>query len=62
MLKSRRMGVACSTNGEKRSAYRLLIGKPESKRPREIPRCRWVDIRMDLRKTGWGGVDCIGLA
>jgi hypothetical protein len=34
---------------EKRNAYRLLVGKPEGKRPLGIPKCRWVDnIRMDL--------------
>jgi hypothetical protein len=49
--------------GEKRNAYRLLVGKPEGKRPLGIPRCRWVDnIRMDLGEVGWGDVDWIGLA
>jgi hypothetical protein len=43
------MGVPCSTNGEKRNAYRLLGGKPERKRPLGRPRRRWVDnIKMDL--------------
>jgi hypothetical protein len=57
------MGVPCSTNGEKRNAYRLLVGKPEGKRPLERPRRMWVDsIRMDLRAVGWGDVDWIGLA
>jgi hypothetical protein len=42
------MGEACSTNGEKRNAYRLFVGKPEGKRPLGRPRHRWVDIRMDL--------------
>jgi hypothetical protein len=43
------MGGPCSTNGEKRNAYRLLVGKPEGKRPLGRPRRRWVDnIRMDL--------------
>jgi hypothetical protein len=41
-------------------AYRLLVGKPE--RPLGRPRCRWVDIRMDLGEVGWGDVDWIGLA
>jgi hypothetical protein len=46
--------------GEKRNAYRLLVGKPEGKRP--LGR-RWVDnIRMDLEEVGWGDVDWIGLA
>jgi hypothetical protein len=49
--------------GEKRNAYRLLVGKPERKRPLERPRRRWVDnIRMDLDEVGWGDVDWIGLA
>jgi hypothetical protein len=49
--------------GEKRNAYRLLVGKPDGKRPLGRPRCRWVDnIRMDLGEIGWGDVDWIGLA
>jgi hypothetical protein len=48
--------------GEKRNAYRLLVGKPEGKRPIGRPRRRWVDIRMDLGEVGWGDVDWIGLA
>jgi hypothetical protein len=48
--------------GEKRNAYRLLVGKPEGKRPLGRPRCRWVDnIKMDLLGIGWGGVDWIGV-
>jgi hypothetical protein len=48
--------------GEKRKAYRLLVGKPEGKRPLGIPRRRWVDnIRMKLGEVGWGDVDWIGL-
>jgi hypothetical protein len=47
--------------GEKRNMYRLLVGKPEGKRPLGRPRCRWVDnIRMDLGEEGWGDVDWIG--
>jgi hypothetical protein len=43
--------------GEKRKAYRLLVGKPERKRPLGRPIHRWVDnIRMDLGEVGWGGV------
>jgi hypothetical protein len=46
---------------EKRNAYRLLVGRPEEKRPLGRPRHRWVDnIRMDLG-MGWGGVGWIGL-
>jgi hypothetical protein len=49
--------------GEKRNAYRLLVGKPEGKRSIGRPRCRWMDnIRIDLGEVGWGEVDWIGLA
>jgi hypothetical protein len=49
--------------GEKRNAYRLLVGKPEGERPLGRPRRRWVDIiRLDLGEVGWGDVDWIGLA
>jgi hypothetical protein len=45
------MGTACSTNGEKRNAYGILMGKPEGKRPVGRPRRRWVDkIKMEFRK------------
>jgi hypothetical protein len=37
------MGGACSTNGEKRNAYRILVRKPEGNRPLGRPRRRWVD-------------------
>jgi hypothetical protein len=48
---------------EKRNAYRLLVGKPEGKRPLGRPRRRWVNnIRMDLGDVGWGDVDWIRLA
>jgi hypothetical protein len=57
------MGRACSTNGEKRNAYRILVGKPEGKRPLGRPSCRWAgNIKMDLRKIGWDGMNWIGLA
>jgi hypothetical protein len=49
--------------GEKRNAYRILVGKPEEKRPLGRPRRRCEDnIRMDLREIGWGGTDWIDLA
>jgi hypothetical protein len=48
--------------GEKRNAYRLLVGKTEGKGPLGRPRCRLVDnIKMDLGEVGWA-VDWIGLA
>jgi hypothetical protein len=49
--------------GEKRNAYRLLVGKPEGKRQLGRRRRRWVDnVRMDLGEVGWGDVEWIGLA
>jgi hypothetical protein len=51
-----------SRMGEKRNAYRLLVGKPERRRPLGRPRHRWLDnIRMNLVEVGWGDVDSIGL-
>jgi hypothetical protein len=45
------MGRACCTNEEKRNAYRILVGKPEGKRPLGRPRRRWVNnIKLDLRE------------
>jgi hypothetical protein len=53
------MGGARSTNGEKRNAYRILVGKPEGNRPRR----RWANSnKMDLRVIGWDGVDWIDMA
>jgi len=50
------MGWECGT-------YRVLVGKPEGKRPLGRPRRRWVDnIRMDLQVVGYGYMDWIGLA
>jgi hypothetical protein len=55
--------MACSTNGEKRNAYKILVGKPEGKTPLGRPRCRSVDnIKMDPRKIGWDGMVWIDLA
>jgi hypothetical protein len=49
--------------GEKRNVYRLLVGKPEGRRPLGRPRRRWIDnIKMDLLEIGVSVVDCIGLA
>jgi hypothetical protein len=65
IIKSRRMRCAdhILRMGEKRNAYRLLVGKPEGRRSLGRPRRRWVDnIRMDLGEVGWGDVDWIGLA
>jgi hypothetical protein len=49
--------------GEERGAYRVLVGKPEGKRPLRRPRRRWMDsISTDLQEVGCGYVDWIGLA
>jgi hypothetical protein len=49
--------------GEKRNVYRLLVGKPEGKRPLGRPRRKWMDIiRMHLGEVGLGDVDWISLA
>jgi len=65
VIKSRRMRwaghVACM--GVERRVYRVLVGKPEGKRPLGRPRRRWVDnIWMDLQEVGCGYMDWIGLA
>jgi hypothetical protein len=64
-MKGRRIRWAwhVARRGEKRNAYRLLVGKPEGRRPLGSPRRRWLDnIRMHLVQVGWGDVDWIGLA
>jgi hypothetical protein len=56
------MGRVCSTNGVKRNACRILMRKPERKRPLGRPRHRWEDnIKMGLREIGWDGMDWIDL-
>ena len=62
-IEKNEMGWACGLYGGERGAYRVLVGKPEGKRPLGRPRRRWVDnIRMDLQEVGCGHVDWIGLA
>jgi hypothetical protein len=62
-VKEDEMGGACITNGANRNVYRILVGKPEGKRPLGRPRRRWKDnIKTDLREIGWGGIDWIDLA
>ena len=57
------MGWACGAYGWGEGMYRVLVGKPEGKRPLGRPRRRWVDnIRMDLQEVGCGYMDWIGLA
>ena len=65
VIKSRRMRwaghVACT--GERRVVYRVLVGKPEGKRPLGKPRRRWEDnIKMDLQEVGCWGMDWMELA
>jgi hypothetical protein len=65
IIKSRRMKWVghVARIGEKRNVCRLLVGKPEGKRPLGRQRRKWIDnIKMDLLEIGWGGVDLIGLA
>ena len=65
MIKSRRMRWAghVASMEESRGVYRVLVGKPEGKRPLGRPRRRWEDnIKMDLQEVGCGGVDWIELA
>ena len=65
VIKSRRMSWAghVARTFEERGVYRVLVGKPEVKRPLGRPRRRWVDnIRLDLQEVGCGYMDWIGLA
>ena len=65
VIKSRRMRLDghVALMGEERGVYRVLVGKPEGKRPLGRPRRRWVDnITMDLQEVGCGYMDWIGLA
>jgi hypothetical protein len=44
--------------GDRRSAYRVLVGRPDGKRPLGRPRCRWeYNIKMGLQEVGWGSMD-----
>jgi len=65
VIKSRRMRWAghVARMGEESGVYRVLVGKPEGRRPLGRPRRRWVDnIRTDLQEVGCGYMDWIGLA
>jgi hypothetical protein len=65
IIKSRRMRWVghVARMGEKRKVFRLLVGKPEGKRPLGRPRCRWIDnIKTDLLEIGLSVADWIGLA
>ena len=57
------MGGACSAYGERKSVYRVLVGKPEGKRPLGRPRRRREDnIKLDLQEVGCGDMDWVELA
>jgi hypothetical protein len=57
------MGRACNKKGEKRNAYRILVGKPEGKRQLGRPRRKWMDnIKMDITEIRWDGMDWIDSA
>jgi len=65
VMKSRRMTLPghVARMGERRGVYRVLVGKPEEKRPLGRPRLRWVDnIKMDLQEVECGGIDWIEMA
>jgi hypothetical protein len=56
------MGRTCSTNGEKRNACRILVGKSDGERPLGRRKRRWVDnIKMDIRETGRYGMDWVDM-
>ncbi|KAJ4444528.1 hypothetical protein ANN_06322 [Periplaneta americana] len=56
------MDRTCSTYGESKHAYRVLVGRPEGKRSFGKPRRRWEDIKIYLREVGYDGRDWINLA
>jgi hypothetical protein len=63
MMKSRKMRWAGHVARKVRSAYGILVGKLEGKKPLGRPRRRWVDnIKIDVREIGWGGMDWMNLS
>jgi hypothetical protein len=61
--RNHKMTMHVARMGEEIKVYKVLVGKPEGKRPLGGTRLRWEDgIRMDLREIGLGGVDCIRLS
>jgi len=62
-IEKNEMSWACSAYGERRSEYRVVVGKPKGKRPLRILKRRWEDnIKMNLQEVGCGGMDWIELA
>ena len=54
-IEKKEMGGECSTYGGQKRRIKLLVGKPEGKRPLRRPTCRWEDnIKMDLQEVGYG--------
>jgi hypothetical protein len=65
VIKSRRMRWAghAARMRDRRRAYRVLVGRPEGRKPLVRPRRRWEDnIKMDLQEVGWGGINWIDMA
>jgi hypothetical protein len=56
-IKKNEIGVACGTYGDRRAAYRVLVGRSEGKRPCGRPRCRWEEhTKVGLKEVQWGGM------
>ena len=62
IFSNRQLGIRVARMGEERGVYRILLGKPEGRRPLGRTRRRWVDIRTDLQEVGCGYMNWIGLA
>jgi hypothetical protein len=55
-MEKNEMGGAVVRMGERRGAYRILVGRPEGRRPLGRPRRKWEDnIKMELQEVGWAG-------
>ena len=60
-IEKKEVGGACSTYGERRGVYRVLVGKRKGKRSLGISGRKWEDIKMDIQEIGFGGMDWIEL-